>query len=64
MKNSAGLYASFSPYSGKDSLLTLKVYTGDLGLDEGVAVNAYSLNTDKLTEIAGRRPAWAPRRSS
>jgi cytochrome c biogenesis protein len=34
--------------------LTLEVYTGDLGLDNGVGSNAYSLNTDGLTQIAGR----------
>lgn len=37
-----------------DPLLTLEVYTGDLGLDEGRAVNAYALNTDDLEQIAGR----------
>ena len=35
--------------------LTLEVFTGDLGLDNGVGTNAYALNTDKLTEIAGRK---------
>jgi cytochrome c biogenesis protein len=35
-------------------VLSLNVYTGDLGLDNGVATNAYSLNTDALTQIAGR----------
>jgi len=35
-------------------ILTLEVYTGDLGLDNGVGSNAYALNTDSLTEVAGR----------
>lgn len=35
-------------------LLSLEVYEGDLGLDAGVATNAYALNTDELTQIAGR----------
>ena len=50
----SGALASFSPNSGPNSALSLTVYTGDLGLDAGTTVNAYSLNTDKLTEIAGR----------
>ncbi|RQP10430.1 MAG: cytochrome c biogenesis protein ResB [Microbacteriaceae bacterium] len=48
-----GTYTSMSPYPGEGSLLTLTVYRGDLGLDDGVAVNAYSLDTDELTQIAG-----------
>lgn len=48
-------YTSISPYAGGNSLLTLTVWTGDLGLDEGVAVNAYSLDTDSLEQIAGPR---------
>jgi cytochrome c biogenesis protein len=34
-------------------LLTLRVYTGDLGLDEGVPKSVFVLNTDDLTPIAG-----------
>ena len=34
-------------------LLTLRVYQGDLGLDQGVARSVYALNTDGLTAIAG-----------
>ncbi len=48
-----GTYTSLSPYASDASLLTLTVYTGDLGLDAGVSVNAYSLDTDELTQIAG-----------
>jgi len=38
----------------RDPTLTLEVYTGDLGLDTGVPSSAFSLDTDKLTEVAGR----------
>jgi cytochrome c biogenesis protein len=34
--------------------LSLQVYTGDLGLNNGKAQNAFALNTDSLTQIAGR----------
>ena len=34
--------------------LTMEVYTGDLGLDNGRGTNAYALDTDSLTQIAGR----------
>ncbi len=37
-----------------DPTLTLEVYTGDLGLDEGQAVGVYTLDTATLTQIAGR----------
>lgn len=53
---STGAYASNFP-DLINPLLTLEVYTGDLGLDDGVATNAYSLNTDGLTQIAGRDAA-------
>jgi hypothetical protein len=36
--------ASISPYLSDSAVLQLSVFTGDLGLDKGVAVNAYSLN--------------------
>lgn len=51
-----GAYASNFP-DLINPLLTLEVYTGDLGLDDGVATNAYALNTDELTQIAGRDAA-------
>jgi cytochrome c biogenesis protein len=44
--------ASVDP-SLSNPVLTLQVYTGDLGLNSGKPVNAYSLNTDKLKLIAG-----------
>ena len=55
-----GAYASLTPYSGDDSLLTLTVYQGDLGLDSGAPVNVYSLDTDELEQIAGRDADVAP----
>jgi cytochrome c biogenesis protein len=39
--------------SPTNPVLTLQVYTGDLGLNTGKPVNAYSLNTDKLKLLAG-----------
>ncbi|HEY4153343.1 MAG TPA: cytochrome c biogenesis protein ResB [Pseudolysinimonas sp.] len=44
---------SISPYLSDKAVLQLSVFTGDLGLDKGVAVNAYSLNEDGLTKVAG-----------
>ncbi len=35
-------------------LLSLNVYVGDLGLDNGTGTNAFALNTDSLTQVAGR----------
>ena len=35
-------------------VLTLEVYEGDLGLDNGQGSNAYALNTDSLEQVAGR----------
>ncbi len=58
--STSGAYASLTPYSGDDSLLTLTVYQGDLGLDTGAPVNVYSLNTDELEQIAGRDADAAP----
>jgi cytochrome c biogenesis protein len=46
--------ASVSPYlDAKKAVLELSVFTGNLGLDKGVAVNAYALNEDGLTKVAG-----------
>ncbi|MCU1508921.1 MAG: resB [Glaciihabitans sp.] len=44
-----------SVYPGPlDPTLTLSVYTGNLGLDNGQSTSAFSLNPDHLTKIAGR----------
>ena len=53
VKLTNGTYTSFSPTDHGDSLLTLFAYTGDLGLDEGVGVNAYTLDPTDLTQIVG-----------
>ena len=48
-----GTFTSFSPTDHGASLVTLFVYAGDLGLDNGVGVNAYTLDTDEMTQLAG-----------
>ncbi len=48
-----GTYTSFSPGEFGESLVTLFVYAGDLGLDTGVGVNAYTLDVDDMTQLAG-----------
>lgn len=52
-KLDSGAYASTHPEL-RAPLLTLEVYVGDLGLDSGAATNAYVLDTDSLTQVAGR----------
>lgn len=52
----SGAFTSIYP-DLSSPLLTLEVYTGDLGLDDGLPVNVYSLDTDGLTQIAGRDAA-------
>ncbi|HWL01051.1 MAG TPA: cytochrome c biogenesis protein ResB [Microbacteriaceae bacterium] len=49
----SGAFASSHP-DLRGPLVTLEVYTGDLGLDTGRATNAYVLDTESLTQIAGR----------
>jgi len=41
-------------------LLTLNVYSGDLGLDEGVPTSVYSLDTDKMEALATRTTTVKP----
>jgi cytochrome c biogenesis protein len=48
-----GTFTSFSPIDRGESLLSLFAYTGDLGLDTGAPVNAYTLDPTGLTQIAG-----------
>ncbi|BDZ45593.1 cytochrome c biogenesis protein ResB [Naasia aerilata] len=38
----------------QDPVLALNVFTGDLGLDKGVPVSVYTLDTASLTQLAGR----------
>ncbi len=46
--------ANFSSYPDLEyPLLTLNVYTGDLGLDDGVPTSVYALDTDTLTQQTG-----------
>lgn len=52
VKQSTGAYASSYPDT-ENPLLTLQVYTGDLGLDDGVPQSVYTLDTKGLTQIAG-----------
>jgi cytochrome c biogenesis protein len=51
-QTAAGAMTSIFP-GLRDPLVTLNVYVGDLGLDQGVPQNVYSLNTDKMTQVAG-----------
>lgn len=34
-------------------VLTLNVYTGDLGVDDGISRNVYALDVDAMTQVAG-----------
>jgi cytochrome c biogenesis protein len=49
----SGAYTSIYP-DPIDPLLTLNVYTGDLGLDAGVPRNVYALDVTNMTLVAGR----------
>lgn len=49
---STGAYAS-AHADLLDPLLTLRVYTGDLGLNDGVPISVFTLDTDDLTEVVG-----------
>lgn len=53
-KLSTGAYTSAYP-DDQNPLLTLQVYTGDLGLDDGVPQSVYTLDTSGLQQIAGRQ---------
>ncbi|MEO5534165.1 MAG: cytochrome c biogenesis protein ResB [Pseudolysinimonas sp.] len=52
-----GSLQSFSPNLGDNALLTLLVYRGDLGVDEGRNGNVYNLDTTNLQQIAGATDA-------
>ena len=51
-KLSTGALTSNHPYPW-DPIMTMNVYVGDLGLDSGMAVNAYKLDTHSMKQIAG-----------
>ena len=48
----SGAFSSVFP-GPVNPVLTLNVYTGDLGLNDGVSTSVYTLNTDNLTQVAG-----------
>ena len=53
--------AFFSMYPDLiDPRLTLDVYSGDLGLDDGIPRSVYALDTEDMTKLAGRN---APQKS-
>jgi cytochrome c biogenesis protein len=54
VKNSLGAFTSNYPDT-ENPLLTLQVYTGDLGLDNGVPRSVYTLDTSGLQQIAGTK---------
>lgn len=54
----SGAYTSIFP-NAFDALLTMNVYVGDLGLDDGVPRNVYALDTTDLELIAGRDAEFA-----
>lgn len=53
VQTETGAFASAYP-DLFNPLMTLEVYAGDLGLDEGVPRNVYVLDTEEMTQIAGR----------
>lgn len=55
----SGAYTSIYP-DPIDPLLTLNVYTGDLGLDGGIPRNVYALDVTNMKEVAGRDAANPP----
>ena len=53
-KSSVAAGALTSTFPGlNDPLLSLNVYVGNLGLDNGIPQSVYSLDTDHLTQVAG-----------
>lgn len=55
----SGAYTSIYP-DPIDPLLSLNVYTGDLGLDGGIPRNVYALDVTNMEEVAGRDAANPP----
>ncbi|GAB3401995.1 cytochrome c biogenesis protein ResB [Schumannella luteola] len=54
LETKTGGFQSVYPGTSSASLVSLQMYVGDLGLDTGAPVNAYDLDLDKLTQVAGR----------
>jgi cytochrome c biogenesis protein len=50
--NGSGVLASTHP-DLRNPVLSLVIYKGDLGINAGVPKSVYSLDTDKMTELAG-----------
>jgi cytochrome c biogenesis protein len=50
-----GAYASLFPSVGTQSLLSMRVYEGDVGLDAGTPKNVYELDTSGMKEVAGNK---------
>lgn len=48
-----GTYTSFSPIDHGESLVTLFMWAGDLGLDDGVGVNAYTFDPTGMAQLVG-----------
>jgi len=48
-----GAYTSVYP-DPFNPIISMNVYTGDLGLDSGIPLNVFALDTDRLTQVAGR----------
>jgi cytochrome c biogenesis protein len=55
----SGAYTSIYP-DPIDPLMTMNVYSGDLGLDEGVPKNVFALDTENLEVVASRDGPNAP----
>jgi cytochrome c biogenesis protein len=51
-KLKTGAFTSSHPYPW-NPLMTMNVYVGNLGLDSGMAVNAYKLDTHSMKQLAG-----------
>lgn len=48
-----GSFASIFPSVGTQSLLSMRVYEGDVGLDAGTPKNVYELDTSGMKEVMG-----------
>jgi cytochrome c biogenesis protein len=55
----SGAYTSIYP-DPLNPILTMNLYTGDLGLDSGVPRNVYALDTTNMTEVASRNAENPP----
>lgn len=58
VKLDSGALSSNNPEPTKPTV-TLNIYKGDLGLDDGTNGNVFQLPTDKLTQLAGRHTGVA-----